>query len=436
MTEHEIAGGTEEETPVKTRGRSTSRIVSESATKTSLTRNRTASTNRLSGTPRKRTRSLNPGSAAESSSDVDERKRSPLRLAIERDVERIQFPSVEASEPNKSHAFSPIADLELEDRAEPKRRSEKQPVASVLVENENATRSHRESANETGIGKENVPEARKDASSRKIGSDVGSSNVLRKVSAPSASQSPRVAKRKGLDRNAILARVKSLATASGTAKGQRNIEDFFRTDKPREPASQILANSQKMVEIRRKLEEMKQRDVGQDGTSRSDVVKQPSREEARRKLQKKPRPKQPSSAAKEVNRAFLVNGLVYKKPRLPRPRRWITDRLYRYLWKLMEPKYKMETRVVSERFVRHLTDTTKLIEKQKSYLQYKAELHALMKEMARLGIVRTRCEFYNFCHDFLPYDLRVKMVPMLLPGNRRNIPFEASKLHEPILRAR
>ncbi|XP_012149358.2 uncharacterized protein LOC105663644 [Megachile rotundata] len=216
-------------------------------------------------------------------------------------------------------------------------------------------------------------------------------------------------------------------------KRQTSIRSFFNLD---EPAKLTATEKKKTKKIQMELNKVKQQEmncmnanVQQQRTQPSSTVRANMNE--RRKLMPKLRKK--PIVPEQVHKAYLVNGQVYKVPRLPRPKAWVTDRLYNYLWKLLEPKYKFETRVISEKFIRRVSTVTTSIAKQKSYRNYEGELYALMKEMARLGIVRTRNDFYNFCHDFFPYELRAKMVPMLLPGNKRNIPYDPRMLYKPIL---
>lgn len=144
-------------------------------------------------------------------------------------------------------------------------------------------------------------------------------------------------------------------------------------------------------------------------------------------------PTKKNKPPKFVDKAYLVNGKVYKPPRLPRPKHWATDHFYKFLWKCMEPKYQLSTRVRSEKFVLLLAKIVSIIERRKKYENYKLELEALMKEMARLNIIDTRNDFYHFCQDFMPYAFRIKVIPMLMPGNKQNIPFEPEKLHTPLL---
>jgi len=127
-----------------------------------------------------------------------------------------------------------------------------------------------------------------------------------------------------------------------------------------------------------------------------------------------------------------VNGAVYKRPRLPRPKNWVTDRLYKHLWKKMEPKFGEMTRVKSEKFVVQLAEVVAVTVRRKKYENYKLELDALMKLMAKYGIINTRNDFYDFCYDFLPYEFRVKATPILMPGNIENIPYDPKLLHVPL----
>ncbi|XP_034951651.1 uncharacterized protein DDB_G0290301-like [Chelonus insularis] len=136
---------------------------------------------------------------------------------------------------------------------------------------------------------------------------------------------------------------------------------------------------------------------------------------------------------KPINKAYIVDGIFYKQPKLPRPQKWATNRLYKFLWKTMEPKYNLDTRRKSEKFVQYLSDVVKVIKRRKNFESYEEDLNELIKKMAQLGIIKTRMDFHNFCTDFLPYEFRVKVTPMLMPGNRTNIPFDPDILTVPII---
>ncbi|XP_076684789.1 uncharacterized protein LOC143377449 isoform X6 [Andrena cerasifolii] len=283
--------------------------------------------------------------------------------------------------------------------------------------NPNVTKD-REDEDLLNVSSKNVKEA-KEVSRNDARQNVGENRSVTSGKAKGSVGSTRMSTKRGKD----------------SLRGQRNIEDFLNVRKA-VPASQVFDDTQKAEKFKRKLEEIKKRimdDMTPSGNSNESKL--PLQQKKPSNLMKTAKATQKRRPAKPIHKAFLVNGQVYKVPRLPRPQHWVTDRLYKYLWKRLEPKHTLQTRVISEKFVRQLSNVMRFIVKQKSYTSYRAELYALMKEMARLGIIRTRHEFYTFCHEFFPYELRVKVIPMLLPGNKRNIPYDMNKLHEPLLRS-
>ncbi|XP_016840816.1 GATA zinc finger domain-containing protein 14 isoform X2 [Nasonia vitripennis] len=136
---------------------------------------------------------------------------------------------------------------------------------------------------------------------------------------------------------------------------------------------------------------------------------------------------------KPIDKAYYVNGKLYKQPKLPVPKKWVTDRLYKYLWKHMEPKFGLNTRVQSEKFVMKLSNVFTVVTRREMYENYKEDVDDLMVSMAELGIIKDRYDFYRFCREYMPYSFRIKVVPMQLPGNLRNIPYEPELVHKPIL---
>ncbi|XP_033208863.1 titin homolog isoform X2 [Belonocnema kinseyi] len=137
--------------------------------------------------------------------------------------------------------------------------------------------------------------------------------------------------------------------------------------------------------------------------------------------------------SKFVDPAYLVNGLPYKPPNLPKPKHWATDHLYKFIWKKIEPKYQGKKRVRSEKFVLKLTQAFNKIMKKNLYKNYVDDLESLMEEMARLGLIVNRKDFNDFCNEFMPYDFRIKTTPILLPGNIMSIPYDKEKFYAPIL---
>ncbi|XP_043472717.1 uncharacterized protein LOC122505274 [Leptopilina heterotoma] len=135
---------------------------------------------------------------------------------------------------------------------------------------------------------------------------------------------------------------------------------------------------------------------------------------------------------KPVHPAYLVNGKVYKQPKLPRPMPWATDRLYDYISKKIEPKYDIRTRIESGNIVNHLAAVVKKTLKAKLFKNYAEELGNLKKHMAEAGLIVTDKDFIDFCTEYLPISFRMKATPMLLPGNKMNMPYDWSKLYTPI----
>ncbi|XP_020286915.1 rhoGEF domain-containing protein gxcJ-like isoform X2 [Pseudomyrmex gracilis] len=244
-------------------------------------------------------------------------------------------------------------------------------------------------------------------------------------------------KRKSLNKNITAFNISKMKTP-------RTIDTFFKqssstADKQLSSSKQMVSEdfNEKMERIKAKLEGIKNREIiVMKKTARND-----KKESASSAKNAKPKgiafkrdiKKMPTKIEKPIDKAFLVNGKVYRAPRLPRPKHWATDNLYRFLWKRMEPKYNLTTRVKSEKFMQELAKTVSFIERRKKYENYKNELEALMKEMARLSIICSRNDFYDFCIQFLPYEFRIKVVPMLLPGNKKNIPYDPEMLHTPLL---
>ncbi|KAL0128362.1 hypothetical protein PUN28_003566 [Cardiocondyla obscurior] len=223
-----------------------------------------------------------------------------------------------------------------------------------------------------------------------------------------------------------------------TFKIPRKINDFFKvkqastsmdkSSNTHAQESQIF--DEKMERIKKELEGMKTREMAAMKINTTNKNKSELKVKSVKIIMKK---KSVTTTTKTVHKAYLVNGEVYKQPRLPRPKYWVTNRLYKFLWNRMEQKYQFSTRIKSEKFVQGLAEVVAYVDRSKKYEKYQSQINALMKEMARLGIVSTRSDFYHFCQDFLPYEFRVKVVPMLMPGNKINVPYDPDKLHVPIL---
>ncbi|XP_068618359.1 putative leucine-rich repeat-containing protein DDB_G0290503 isoform X2 [Battus philenor] len=116
----------------------------------------------------------------------------------------------------------------------------------------------------------------------------------------------------------------------------------------------------------------------------------------------------------------MLDDFKYKPPRRFQPSNasWVTKRLYKYLETKLEPKYDYKARVRAEKLVETIYNFTKDLRRHNT-----APIDAvkvLKQEMARLNIVKTHFDFYQFFHDFMPRDIRVKVVPDIV--NKISLP--------------
>lgn len=338
---------------------------------------------------------------------------------------RISKVSVSNVGAHKSTIIS--AEMEMADDGDvnPRMQTIQRNVTSTRIEIGNKTANHPsvQSSNRTSVPKE----GRETASRQKsLGKSQNSRNTPIKASSKDISFN---------------------ASKLNSSKTSRKIDDFFKvkqasitTDKrsnERAQKSQIF-DTENMEKIKTELERIKNREMAamkirvtdkKESALKAKNVKSITLNPFKQATKKKPFAK----STKVVDKAFLVDGKLYRAPRLSRPKQWVTDRLYKFLWNRMESKYKLRTRLKSEKFIQELAKIVSTIERRKDYKTYKTEMELLMREMARLKIINTRNDFYYFCQDFLPYEFRVKVVPMLLPGNKMNIPYNPEKLHTPLL---
>ncbi|CAG9793695.1 unnamed protein product [Diatraea saccharalis] len=107
----------------------------------------------------------------------------------------------------------------------------------------------------------------------------------------------------------------------------------------------------------------------------------------------------------------MIEDMKYKPPKRYQPSNasWITKRLYKFFETKLEPKYDYKARVRAEKLVETLYQFAK--ELRRVAVAPAAAVDALKHEMARLLIVDTHYEFYQFFHDYMPREVRVKVVP-------------------------
>ncbi|XP_063382739.1 myb-like protein X isoform X2 [Cydia fagiglandana] len=124
----------------------------------------------------------------------------------------------------------------------------------------------------------------------------------------------------------------------------------------------------------------------------------------------KPKPKPTGIPAEALPKAF-VEDLMYKPPKRFQPANapWITKRLYKFLEEKLEPKYDYRARVRAEELVQTLFRFSQLLRRR--HLAPPHAVDELKAEMARLRVVTTHYEFYDFFHEYMPRDIRIKVNP-------------------------
>ncbi|KAM3960754.1 uncharacterized protein ACR2FA_005193 [Aphomia sociella] len=127
----------------------------------------------------------------------------------------------------------------------------------------------------------------------------------------------------------------------------------------------------------------------------------------------------------------LLEDMKYKPPRRFQPRNasWITMRLYKFLEAKLEPKYDYKTRLRSEKLVETIYNFTRDI--RRHHVAPTDAVDVLKHEMARLEVVKTHFEFYQFFHEFMPREIRVKVNPDVVNG----IPTPRQGIFSDILRS-
>ncbi|XP_047503904.1 GATA zinc finger domain-containing protein 14-like [Pieris napi] len=132
---------------------------------------------------------------------------------------------------------------------------------------------------------------------------------------------------------------------------------------------------------------------------------------------KRPKPKE-TKKAKPADKMFFnvlppefFEDIKYKPPKRFQPRNaaWANKHLYTFLEQKLEKKYDYRARVRAEKLVEKIYKFTQDIRRLE--VAPEPAVTNLKQEMARLKIVDTHFDFYEFIIDFLPQDIRHKVVP-------------------------
>ncbi|GLV34725.1 hypothetical protein CBL_09206 [Carabus blaptoides fortunei] len=137
------------------------------------------------------------------------------------------------------------------------------------------------------------------------------------------------------------------------------------------------------------------------------------------------------SKPKPIPSALLVNGKRYKPEKLFKGAQWCNKRFYKYLQNKLENKYGESTILESENLMKIIVNSAKIILKSK---QHPAdEITKLKKELARRNVISTTFQFYGLVEDYLPYDIRDKIVPYTRAHYATpTVPYDHEEVYKPI----
>ncbi|XP_045495866.1 interaptin-like isoform X2 [Colias croceus] len=110
----------------------------------------------------------------------------------------------------------------------------------------------------------------------------------------------------------------------------------------------------------------------------------------------------------------ILEDLKYKPPKRYQPKNasWATKRLYKFLETKLEPKYDYKARVRAEKLVDDIYKFTRDMKRFDVAPEHSVD--ELKHEMARLNIVNTHFEFYEFIKAYMPREVRQKVVPSIV----------------------
>ncbi|CAB3259616.1 unnamed protein product [Arctia plantaginis] len=140
------------------------------------------------------------------------------------------------------------------------------------------------------------------------------------------------------------------------------------------------------------------------------------------KVPSKPPPRRPQPTSNKPKKQLksilfdelpseVIEDMKYKPPKRFQPSNasWITKRLYKFLEGKLESKYDYKARVRAEKLVETIYHFAKDL--RRHTVAPVDAVDVLKHELARLEVVKTHFEFYEFFHEFMPREVRVKVVP-------------------------
>ncbi|XP_075212072.1 uncharacterized protein LOC142319081 [Lycorma delicatula] len=116
-----------------------------------------------------------------------------------------------------------------------------------------------------------------------------------------------------------------------------------------------------------------------------------------------------------------------KMSKLKKPKNWVSQHLYNFIISKLEVTYKLRSRLRAESFVVYLSDKVDMITALKEKDLYQKHVQELILEMARLKLIKTLYDFYDFVCTYLPDHFYHKSVPSVKPfGRPASVPIPPS----------
>ncbi|XP_035445286.2 putative leucine-rich repeat-containing protein DDB_G0290503 [Spodoptera frugiperda] len=199
-----------------------------------------------------------------------------------------------------------------------------------------------------------------------------------------------------------------------------HVEDFVESDhevsrRTRQTTLETYLQKikQKNLENKVKMEELVRNSLKAPARDTLSLFKVPNKPAPRRlkPTQNKPRTQVKAITAFGELPTEVIEDMKYKPPKRFQPTNasWITKRLYKFLETKLEPKYDYKARVRAEKLVETIYHFAKDLRRHD--VAPTDAVDVLKHELARLEVVQTHFEFYEFFHEFMPREVRVKVVP-------------------------
>ncbi|KAF9411047.1 hypothetical protein HW555_010049 [Spodoptera exigua] len=199
-----------------------------------------------------------------------------------------------------------------------------------------------------------------------------------------------------------------------------HVEDFVESDhevsrRTRQTTLETYLQKikQQNIENKVKMEQLVRNSLKAPSRDTLSLFKVPNKPAPRRlKLsQNKPRTQIKSIMAFGELPTEVIEDMKYKPPKRFQPTNasWITKRLYKFLETKLEPKYDYKARVRAEKLVETIYHFAKDLRRHN--VAPTDAVDVLKHELARLEVVQTHFDFYEFFHEFMPREIRVKVVP-------------------------